>query len=468
MPTHLALYTRSGLPPSAEGGWLSLDFEVRAGTHSLYLWVHLESTERRARIDALLSDPQQFRGFTMTQAGQARLEIHSDQASPGAVGGPLPAGRWQLDLELLNALPHDQITVEVRTDSAWRPTQIFQLHHPQPVIRPQAGWYSGELHAHSNHSTGRYPVARVVQAAAEQGLDFLSLTDHNTCTGWYELDQAQPDWPVALIRGCEWTTGLGHANLHGLRRLDLAYPTSLEQVIEDTHQQGGLFCVNHAFSNNAGWQHPYTDWTQVDLLEIYHHLEYTHNPLQWGLWDRLLDQGYAVVGVAGTDSKNPLEGHQQLGRVRTWVYAPELSAQGILQGLKAGRVYASLGPRLEFWASSGGKRIEMHESAPLHQTVDFHISLTGAEPPVVVYLLRNGLFWQAQVLHSSAGELTFTDLPQNPGFYRLEVHRLPQQAHNGYDRRQRSWDTFLAASNPIFVGGCKSAGRWKDSPSTGG
>ncbi|MDX2006938.1 MAG: CehA/McbA family metallohydrolase [Meiothermus sp.] len=441
-------------------------FELEPGVYALECRLRLEPAPPRARVDFILQDPLTFRAAGMTQDGQAQVRVATDGASPGAHPGLLPAGLWKLTLEPINCAPETQLHIEVAVSR--QPRTILApraLNGSERVIRPEAGWYRGELHAHSNHSSGRDRVGELVAAAFQNRLDFLSLTDHNTDSGWEELEQAQTQHSaIALIRGCELTTALGHANLHGLSRwIDptVANHPALERVFGEVRKQDALLCINHPFSNNAGWQFHFTDWAKVDLLEVYHRLEYAHNTLQLAFWDGLLNQGYWVVGVGATDTKNASQGTHRLGQVLTYVYADELSPQGILRGLKRGQVYVSLGPRLEFSAESQGQVVPMFGLVATEVPTQFRVSLHDLDGPAVVYLLKNGLFFDAEVFKQPTQSVVFTDTPEAPCQYRLEVHRLLPTAPNGYDRRQRSWETFLACSNPIFAGATWGDGRWK-------
>ncbi|GAJ18037.1 unnamed protein product, partial [marine sediment metagenome] len=49
--------------------------------------------------------------------------------------------------------------------------------------RGDKAWYKGELHVHSYHSDGKNSVEEIVEAAKEEKLDFIALTDHNTISG---------------------------------------------------------------------------------------------------------------------------------------------------------------------------------------------------------------------------------------------------------------------------------------------
>lgn len=276
-----------------------------------------------------------------------------------------------------------------------------------------------------------------------------------------------------MLRGLELTGHAGHANLHGLDRWVDLYPDGpalderggavevgpagagrwdINAVARATRERGGLFCVNHPFSGDLGWRYHEFDWDLADLQEVYHHLEGPHNALQLGLWDEQLRRGRRIVGVAGTDSHHPRDARHRLGQCFTYVHAPELSEAGIVAGLRSGRVYASLGPRLDYWAATdGGGRIEMGGTAPAGAPLCLRVELRDLRFPAQLFLLKNGLFHEAVAVEPTVGgearEITFADTPTAPGYYRLELYAASPQEPRLY--RQPS--TLLLLANPIFV-----------------
>ena len=58
------------------------------------------------------------------------------------------------------------------------------------VFNPKSGWYCGDFHVHTNASIdGDYPPTVVAGIARAEGLDFTTITDHNTIEGFSELDE---------------------------------------------------------------------------------------------------------------------------------------------------------------------------------------------------------------------------------------------------------------------------------------
>lgn len=48
------------------------------------------------------------------------------------------------------------------------------------MLNPEADWYRGDFHVHTNASDGAYPPSLVAGIAKAEGLDFVAITDHNT------------------------------------------------------------------------------------------------------------------------------------------------------------------------------------------------------------------------------------------------------------------------------------------------
>jgi hypothetical protein len=332
------------------------------------------------------------------------------------------------------------------------------LNYPEDrVVKNVAGWYKGELHCHSTESDGDYPVDRVVQTAANLGLDFLSLTDHSTITQWRHLARVV-DQPIALIRSCEVSAELGHANLHGMRAwIDPFIDNNsgrYNEVADEVHRQGGLFCVNHVYSSNAGWKDFGFDWSRADLLEVWNVHEACDNDYSIAFWDHVLNSGHRVLGVPGIDSHHPESGIGRLGQAVTYVYADELSERGIVAGLRRGRVYGTLGPLMDVRVRCGdGRVLQMGETAsdcpgPAQVQVDY-----CSDEPLRLFIVKNGLLLHHFEIEGSQGKwrsVQFTDESLGPGYYRVELHGI----HADELRPHLAWrdhTTIRAFSNPIWM-----------------
>jgi predicted metal-dependent phosphoesterase TrpH len=74
-----------------------------------------------------------------------------------------------------------------------------------------------DLHIHSTASDGRLTPAEVVREAANNGLKFMSLTDHDTIDGLAEAKEAVKSFPhLKLIPGVEISTDIPEGEVHVL------------------------------------------------------------------------------------------------------------------------------------------------------------------------------------------------------------------------------------------------------------
>lgn len=71
-----------------------------------------------------------------------------------------------------------------------------------------------DLHCHSTASDGVLSPAMVVQRAAGQGVDFLSLTDHDELSGLAEARAAAEGTGLKLVPGVEVSITWGKATVH--------------------------------------------------------------------------------------------------------------------------------------------------------------------------------------------------------------------------------------------------------------
>jgi hypothetical protein len=228
-----------------------------------------------------------------------------------------------------------------------------------------------ETHLHTLHSDGRHSVDAMFEACRAAGYDAVALTDHNTQSGVAEARAAADRLGLVLVPGVEVTTFRGHAVALGVSRVpewrDLE-TRGIDALARDVHTEGGLLTVAHAAAvgspvcSGCTWQWP-IEPESVDLWETFS----APRPIteaSVALWRHMLVRGAYVAPVAAGDVHSVTAVAQP--KHATHVFVRERTAAGVLEALRARRLFASAGPRLDFWleAAHGTPGTQRTQSAP--------------------------------------------------------------------------------------------------------
>lgn len=277
----------------------------------------LMAGELKTLVTLSLTGPNGFRGAGHRHGDHHQVQVGMHEATPGYLPGFVPAGEWTVTL-------HTHLVVDVTEGELsvvaleGVPDQLLaepiSSEQPNPApVRPQGAWMLGDLHCHTRHSDGRWTPSELAAAAAERGLSFLALTDHNTLSGRTELAK---HFSGLTLPGLELTTYYGHATVVGIPGyLDwtgLEPDRGMRDLAKDVTRQGGQLTIAHPFA--AG--DPVCTgcaWTTFDLRpESTTHLEVwngpwagRHNERALQCWYGLLATGRRVVATAGTDAHGP-------------------------------------------------------------------------------------------------------------------------------------------------------------------
>ncbi|MCT9935059.1 CehA/McbA family metallohydrolase [Planotetraspora sp. A-T 1434] len=331
-------------------------FEVPPGTAALT--VRLTYDRSAGVLDLGCSGPGGFRGWS----GGARSEytIAPAWATPGYLPGEVEPGLWHV-LIGLHRVPLGGLPYEITFIRHGRPPAVPRDHPSRCPRAPRAPhreaaaarrglpglgglrWLAGDLHAHTTHSDGALGVYELACVAAERGLDFLAVTDHNTISHHAELPAAAALAGIVLIPGQEITTDLGHANAFGdIGWIDFRRPPG--EWAKAVQERGGILSINHPVAADCAWRHPMD--TRPRTAEVWHSSWWDRTwgaPLAWG-------QTWAddLVVVGGGDYHTPEEGHPP-GAPATWVlaHAADDRAAGpdaVLEALAEGRTAVSASP----------------------------------------------------------------------------------------------------------------------------
>ncbi len=346
--------------------WRLVPFEVPAGTTRITVDFDYTTREARTTVDLGVLGPDGFRGqdgFRGWSGGNKRsFTISATDATPSYLPGPIRPGQWSLLLGIPNIRPDTraEFTAAIRYERESEPAV-----RPGLVVRAEAGWYRGDLHMHTAHSDGSCPslmgqrvpcpLFLTVKAASERGLDFIAITDHNTTSHADPMRELQPYFDnLLLMPGREVTTFHGHANVFGsVAMLDFRVGSGAvpdwNALLRNVEQTGGILSINHPIRPSGeqcmgcGWTAPgYVDYGRLQAVEVVNGPDADTPYSGIGFWEHLLDRGYHLTAIGGSDNHNALSPpgtSSAIGTPTTVIYADALSQAGIIAGIRRGRVF---------------------------------------------------------------------------------------------------------------------------------
>lgn len=372
------------LTGAAHETYTEVPFKVPAEVQRIAVEFSYTGKEQKSVIDLGLRDPERFRGWS--GGNKAAFTVAETDATPSYLPGPLKPGTWKLILGAPN------IRKEARADyiaKIWfdRDGAAFAGLGAQPVARGER-WWRGDLHLHTGHSDGSCtsrkgvkvpcPVFKTLEAAAARGLDFVSVTDHNTTSHFESLRELAPYYDdLLIIPGREITTFYGHANLFGPTAFvdfQVGGPRapSIAAVQVEVAAVGGLFSINHPglpsgeLCMGCGWTAKDTDYSRIQAIEVVNG-GVAEGPLSGlAFWEARLNEGRRITAIGGSDNHDAALDPAKapaIGVPTTVVMAPELSQTAILQAIAQGHVFVDVaGSRdrlLEVKAEAAGANAQM-------------------------------------------------------------------------------------------------------------
>ncbi len=416
----------------------------------------------RNLLTLTLFDPTGFRGAGHRGGTEHTVEIDAGNAAPGYAPGPLTAGPWTVQIDTHMILPGEpchyqlDISAEVASDSSEQDlpgtlaTAVPGFTH---VANPNPGWYRGDLHAHTIHSDADWDVADLVAAARDQGLDFVTLTDHNTVSGLVEMQSYAADGFLTM-GGIELTTFWGHAVCLGVHewvdwRVTRDGP-EMAAIAERLNNNDHIYIIAHPqdrgdpYCTGCRWVYPGMMPGPARLIEVWNESwagkDEEHsgkNPGGLALWYEWLNRGLRMVATAGSDVHRPAGYGNSPGF--NVVYAEELSERGILRALAQGHLYLSSGPTLDFTArGTSGAQAMMGDVLTLdRQIASVYLVATWSNAPAGgrIRLVADGEVLESLTI-DDAGTLGWTISTQQIDWCTLEM--------------RDGDENMLALTNPIF------------------
>jgi PHP-associated len=285
---------------------------------------------------------------------------------------------------------------------------------PTRVAGRGRGWYRGDCHVHSVHSTGGALTPEQLAAGArEAGLDFIATTEHNTSDA-HGVWGPQAGDDLLVILGQEATTQTGHwlaLGLHPGQVVDWRYRVRddvIDRHLDQVHHAGGL-CVAahpHAPYPSGVFMYPYRGF---DVVEVWNGLWTSDRPWNADNEAALAEWGRGLAADVHGGRWRPAMGNSdthlqgQIGRPHTVVLAGELSTDAVLAGIRAGRSW--IAESATVWLSvnvSAGDR-----SAGIGER------LKTCDEPAVVWVEVRGVPSGTVGFHTDRGKVHRESLPSD-------------------------------------------------------
>ena len=240
-----------------------------------------------------------------------------------------------------------------------------------------AQWYKANLHSHTSGSDGRLPPGEVALHYRRNGYQVLAITDHNVVTPCREYSAHD----FLCLEGLEigvgksetgssfHTVGIGVPEGFGVPEGSGGEFAGPQTLLDAIAAAGGVGFIAHPY-----WSclvaHDMLGLRNCLGIEVYNHgceLEIAKG-ISSVHWDDLLLRGERYVAL-GVD-----DGHWcgwDYGGGFTMIRAEELSREAILQALRNGDCYASMGPLIhDLQVTADGVSVECTPAAAINFVAD--------------------------------------------------------------------------------------------------
>ena len=426
------------------------EFDVPEGTTQIHIEFgyapeYSANQEHRNQMSLSLFDPDGARGvyYLLRDWG---ITLNTVQNTPGFRDGPIQPGLWTVYVDTYRLLPPDPITYHIDITLSADPIQATApAYKPRKTPQRGPGWYRGDLHAHTIHSDANWDVPNLVNFARQAGLDFVTLTDHNTVSGLSQHDSLTDD-DILTMGGLELTTFYGHALALGKRqwyewRLDIDEHPTMPELAQRVMDSGALFVIAHPMApgdpvcSGCRWEYENMRPGNAPAVEVWNGGWREYNEMSLQECYQWLNDGHRLVLTAGSDMHGPPQVTSRVGR--NVVYAEELSEVAILDAIRQGHSYLSAGPELLLSGrTESGQEAMAGDKLPA-TNVTLHVQWSGAHEGDVLRLIGDGQVMDTRPA-AAQGEFTWTLNPGQARWCNVEL----------CDSSGGMW----ALTNPIFFG----------------
>lgn len=218
-------------------------------------------------------------------------------------------------------------------------------------------WFRGNIHSHTTVSDGTVSPEKQAEDYRAQGYDFLALTDHNVMPTHAELCREDflmlPGWERDIPYGttkCIHLVGLFPEDTakDAFVRRERGNPEtmSMQDLVDEMKNAGQFVVLAHPV-----WSRMEPEEVRalqgIDAIEVFNTgtERLCHAGHAEVYWDMLLREGRRVLAIACDDTHGKTA---KSDRFAGWVMvnAPKLERGAILEALRSGNYYATMGPEI--------------------------------------------------------------------------------------------------------------------------
>ena len=238
------------------------------------------------------------------------------------------------------------------------------------MTQKEGVWLRGNLHMHTTRSDGRLSYEDAVARYEQAGYDFIAVTDH-----WVRSEKGTTAGGMLLLSGCEYNIGetvqegVYHIIGVGMERAPVLEHTekSPQQIIDEIRAAGGVAILAHpAWSlNSAENVARLTGLCGTENYNTTSAVPPNVRPYSGLFVDQLAAMG-VLLPCMGADDAHRYVNDATVCSIM--VHAREKSHEAVMEAIRAGDFYATMGPSVALTVENGEAVVTCSPAAQ----VEFH------------------------------------------------------------------------------------------------
>ena len=218
------------------------------------------------------------------------------------------------------------------------------------VTPSEFGWYSADLHHHSDVLDGFTKAEYVLRSELAAGVDIAFLSDHDSVSNNAQMKILSDSRGLQFIPGTELSPSWAHFNAYPLddgKTVDIdTGQATVQEIFAYAREMGAdIIAVNHPYSEYGYFESleatsvPGGHDAGFDLVEITIGDNTRTLNRVWQMWNK----GQKAYLAAGSDAHDVWVEESGAARSYVWIKG-DLSIAKFVAALKSGHAYASQGP----------------------------------------------------------------------------------------------------------------------------